>query len=121
MKPKPKPTKLTVELYDGELQSLLLLADAMNLTAEDCIREIILKRLQQRANRVSDELDWIRERVSEKAAAQGLSAYAISQTLDGYPTKEAVRRYLDRKCHLGTQHVSKLCNVLGLELRSIDQ
>jgi hypothetical protein len=62
--------------------------------------------------------DWIRDAVADAAASQGLTAYAISQQLEGRPTKEAVHRYLAKRCHLGTQHVSRICDVLKLELSS---
>jgi predicted transcriptional regulator len=61
--------------------------------------------------------DWIRDAVAEAAASQGLTAYAIAKLLDGSPTEETVKRYIAKRCHLGTQHVSKICDVLGLDLR----
>ena len=67
---------------------------------------------------MSDEPnDWIRDAVADAAASQGLTAYAISKLLDGSPTEETVKRYISKRCHLGTQHVSKICDVLGLDLR----
>lgn len=60
--------------------------------------------------------DWIRDAVADAAAAQGMTAYAISQQLEGRPTKEAIHRYIAKRCHLGTQHVSRICEVLKLKL-----
>jgi hypothetical protein len=62
-------------------------------------------------------MDKIRETIIARAESLGLSAYAISQQCGGSPNKEATRRYLTERCHLGTQYVSKICDVLGLELR----
>jgi len=61
--------------------------------------------------------DWIRDSVANAAESQGLTAYAISKLLDGRPTEESVKRYIAKRCHLGTQHVSRICAVLGLDLR----
>ena len=61
--------------------------------------------------------DWIRDSVASAAESQGLTAYAISKLLDGRPTEETVKRYIAKRCHLGTQHVSRICDVLGLDLR----
>jgi predicted transcriptional regulator len=58
--------------------------------------------------------DWIRDAVADAAASQGLTAYAIAKLLDGRPTEETVKRYISKRCHLGTQHVSRICEVLGL-------
>ena len=66
---------------------------------------------------MSDTNDWIRDSVASGAESQGLTAYAISKLLDGSPTEETVKRYISKRCHLGTQHVSKICDVLGLDLR----
>jgi hypothetical protein len=65
---------------------------------------------------MSEVNDWIRDAVSESARAQGLTAYAISKMLEGSPTEETIKRYLAKRCHLGTQHVSKICNALGLTI-----
>jgi hypothetical protein len=61
--------------------------------------------------------DWIRDAVAEAAASKKMSAYAISKKLEGSPTKEAIHRYLAKRCHLGTQHVSKICEVLQITLK----
>jgi predicted transcriptional regulator len=64
-----------------------------------------------------DTNDWIRDSVANAAESQGLTAYAIAKLLDGSPTEETVKRYIAKRCHLGTQHVSRICDVLGLDLR----
>lgn len=64
---------------------------------------------------MSDAKDWIRDAVADVAASQGLTAYAIAKALDGRPTEETVKRYLAKRCHLGTQHVSRICEALGIE------
>jgi predicted transcriptional regulator len=63
-----------------------------------------------------DANDWIRDAVAEAAASQGLTAYAISKLLDGSPTEETVKRYISKRCHLGTQHVSRICDALNLRM-----
>jgi len=62
--------------------------------------------------------DWIRDSVASAAESQGLTAYAIAKLLDGRPTEESVKRYIAKRCHLGTQHVSRICDVLGLDLKA---
>jgi predicted transcriptional regulator len=62
--------------------------------------------------------DWIRDSVANAAESQGLTAYAIAKLLNGSPTEETVKRYIAKRCHLGTQHVSKICDVLGLDLKA---
>jgi hypothetical protein len=62
--------------------------------------------------------DWIRDSVASAAESQGLTAYAIAKLLNGSPTEETVKRYIAKRCHLGTQHVSKICDVLGLDLKA---
>jgi predicted transcriptional regulator len=66
---------------------------------------------------MSEPNDWIRDSVANAAESQGLTAYAIAKLLNGSPTEETVKRYIAKRCHLGTQHVSKICDVLGLDLR----
>ena len=62
-------------------------------------------------------MDTIRETIIARAEQLELTAHAISVKCGGSPNPEATRRYLTEKCHLGSQYVSKICNVLGLELR----
>jgi hypothetical protein len=59
--------------------------------------------------------DWIRDAIADAAASQGMTAYAISKSLEWRPTEESVNRYLAKRCHLGTQHVSRICEALGIE------
>jgi hypothetical protein len=63
-------------------------------------------------------MDSIRQTIIARASELGLSAYAISVRCGGSPNPEATRRYLTERCHLGSQYVSKICDVLGLELRT---
>lgn len=65
-------------------------------------------------------MDTIRETIIARAEQLGLTAYAISQQCGGSPNPEAVKRYLTERCHLGSQYVSKICDVLGLELKVSD-
>lgn len=67
---------------------------------------------------MTEQNDWIRDSVASAAESQGLTAYAIAKLLDGRPTEETVKRYIAKRCHLGTQHVSRICDVLGLDLKS---
>jgi lambda repressor-like predicted transcriptional regulator len=62
-------------------------------------------------------MDQIRETIIARAEKLGLTANAISVQCGGSPNPEATRRYLTRKCGLGSQYVSTICDVLGLELR----
>lgn len=62
-------------------------------------------------------MDTIRETIIARAAQLGLTANAISVQCGGSPNPEATRRYLTRKCGLGSQYVSKICEVLGLALK----
>jgi hypothetical protein len=63
----------------------------------------------------TEQIDWIRDAVAEAAASQGLTAYAIAKKLGNSPTEETIKRYISKRCHLGTQHVSKICDALGIE------
>ena len=65
-------------------------------------------------NVVSD--DRIRDVVSAQADRLGLTAYAIGQLADLNPN--TVKRYLTGRCSLNSRYVSKICDVLDLELRS---
>ena len=62
-------------------------------------------------------MDTLRKTIIARAESLGLTANAISVQCGGSPNPEATRRYLTERCHLGTQYVSKICDVLGLELR----
>ena len=61
--------------------------------------------------------DTIRSTIIARAEQLGLTANAISVRCGGSPNPEATRRYVTERCHLGSQYVSKICEVLGLELR----
>jgi hypothetical protein len=62
--------------------------------------------------------DKIQVVIAARAFSLGLSAYEIAKRCDKSPNKEAVRRYLTGRCSLGSAYVSKICDVLGLELRA---
>jgi hypothetical protein len=62
-------------------------------------------------------MDTIRETIIARASELGLTANAISVACGGSPNPEATRRYLTERCHLGSQYVSRICGVLGLELK----
>jgi hypothetical protein len=62
-------------------------------------------------------VDNLQSTIAARAESLGLSSYEISQRCDGSPNKEAVRRYLTGRCSLGSAYVSKICSVLGLQLR----
>lgn len=61
--------------------------------------------------------DHLQSVIAARAETLGLSAYEISQRCDNSPNPEAVRRYLTGRCGLGSALVSRICEVLGLELR----
>lgn len=63
------------------------------------------------------ESDRIRDAVIARAETLGLSAYEIAKRCDGSPNSEAVKRYLTERCSLSTRYVSRICDVLDLELR----
>jgi hypothetical protein len=62
-------------------------------------------------------MDNLQSTIAARAESLGLSAYEISKRCEDSPNKEAVRRYLTGRCSLGSAYVSKICGVLGLELR----
>ena len=66
------------------------------------------------------EKDMIREAVAQRAAELNLTAYAISKQLEGVPSQESVKRYLSGRSSLSTKYVSRICEVLGLEVRPRD-
>ena len=63
---------------------------------------------------MSDNLQSV---IAARAETLGLSAYEIAKRCEGSPNPEAVRRYLTGRCGLGSPYVSRICEVLGLELR----
>lgn len=67
-----------------------------------------------------EQQDTIREAVAQRAAELKLTAYAISKQLEGVPSQESVKRYLSGRSSLSTKYVSRICEVLGLELRPRD-
>lgn len=65
--------------------------------------------------------DHIQSVIAARAETLGLSSYEISKRCEGSPNPEAVKRYLTGRCGLGSPYVSKICEVLGLELREKKQ
>jgi ribosome-binding protein aMBF1 (putative translation factor) len=63
-------------------------------------------------------MDHLQSVITARAETLGLSAYEIAKRCGESPNKEAVRRYLTGRCSLGSAYVSKICDVLGLELRA---
>jgi hypothetical protein len=61
--------------------------------------------------------DKIREAIALRAAQRELTAYAIAKQLEGVPSEESIKRYLTGRCSLSTKYVSRICDVLGLEIR----
>lgn len=66
---------------------------------------------------IDHEQDTIREAVAQRAEELNLTAYAISKQLEGVPSQESVKRYLCGRSSLSTKYVSRICEVLGLEVR----
>jgi len=62
-------------------------------------------------------VDSIQAVVAARAKAFGITAYAISKACDGSPTPESVKRYIEGRNGLNTKHVSRICEVLDLELK----
>jgi hypothetical protein len=63
-------------------------------------------------------MDHLQLVIAARAESLGLSAYEISKRCEGSPNPEAVKRYLTGRVALGSAYLSKICDVLGLELRS---
>lgn len=61
--------------------------------------------------------DTLRDAIAARADKLGLTAYAISLQLERQPSPETVKRYLSGRASLETRHASRICEVLGLELR----
>jgi hypothetical protein len=62
-------------------------------------------------------MDHLQSVIAARAESLGLSSYEIAKRCENSPNPEAVRRYLTGRCGLGSAYVSKICDVLGLELR----
>lgn len=62
--------------------------------------------------------DHLQSIIAARAETLGLSSYEIAKQCENSPNPEAVRRYLTGRCSLGSAYVSKICDVLGLELRA---
>ena len=62
-------------------------------------------------------MDHLQSVIAARAESLGLSSYEISKRCEGSPNPEAVKRYLTGRCGLGSAYLSKICDVLGLELR----
>jgi hypothetical protein len=69
---------------------------------------------------IGDEQDIIRDAVTQRAADLSLTAYAISKQLEGVPSQETIKRYMSGRSSLSTRYVSRICGVLGLEVRPRD-
>ena len=63
--------------------------------------------------------DTIRDTITAQAEKLGLSAYAIAKALELSP--ETVKRYLTGRCSLNTRYVSRIAQLLNLELREIPE
>ena len=61
--------------------------------------------------------DTLQQVIAARAETLGLSAYEIAKRCDDSPNPEAVRRYLTGRCGLRSVFVSRICAILGLELR----
>jgi hypothetical protein len=70
---------------------------------------------------IGNEQDTIREAVAKRAAKLKLTAYAISKQLAGIPSQESIKRYMSGRSSLSTKYVSRICEVLGLEVRPRDR
>jgi hypothetical protein len=62
-------------------------------------------------------MDHLQSVIAARAESLGLSAYEISKRCDGSPNPEAVKRYLTGRVALGSAYLSRICDVLGLELK----
>lgn len=61
--------------------------------------------------------DKIRDVVAKRAEQLGYTAYEISMRLDKSPTPESIKRYLTRRCSMTTSYVSRILDVLRLEIK----
>jgi transcriptional regulator with XRE-family HTH domain len=57
----------------------------------------------------------IRSQILAESERQNLSAYALAQRAGLDP--QTVKRYLSDRSRINSDYVSRLCDVLGLELR----
>ncbi len=64
-------------------------------------------------------MDHLQQVIAARAESLGLSAYEISKRCEGSPNPEAVKRYLTGRVALGSAYLSKICEVLGLELKPV--
>jgi len=64
-------------------------------------------------------MDHLQSVITARAKSLGLSSYEISKRCEGSPNPEAVKRYLTGRCGLGSPYLSKICDVLGLQLRPV--
>jgi hypothetical protein len=61
--------------------------------------------------------DHLQSVIAARAESLGLSSYEIAKRCEGSPNPEAVKRYLTGRCGLGSAYLSRICDVLGLELK----
>lgn len=64
---------------------------------------------------MSEMIDTHQRVIAARAETLGLSAYAIAQSAELDP--QTVKRYLTGRSSLNSRYVSRICEVLGLELR----
>jgi len=60
--------------------------------------------------------DHIRDRIIARADELGMSAYAIARQAGIDPG--TISRYFRGRLSLSSRHIAKVCDVLGLELRT---
>lgn len=53
--------------------------------------------------------------IAARAETLGLTAYAIAKQAELDP--QTVKRFIEGRCALNSRYVSRICEVLGLELR----
>ena len=59
--------------------------------------------------------DTLQQVIAARAETLGLSAYAIAKSAERDP--QTVKRFIEGRCALNSRYVSRICEVLGLELR----
>ncbi len=62
--------------------------------------------------------DKIQRAIAARADQLGLSAYAVAKHCDISP--EAVKRFFTGRAALNSRYVSKICEVLKMELKPVD-
>lgn len=62
-------------------------------------------------------MDHLQSVIAARASSLGLSSYAIAKQAELDP--QTVKRFVEGRCALNSRYVSRICEVLGLQLRPV--